>query len=446
MFAAFIVMYTFQQAERQVSLLEQINNKLEKLANMPMGNSADPTVATTPFPVNNSRELPAYYPQESLLAGVREHQIFTHTPAVSNTSSLTLVVFEDPLCSFCKALHNENLEPLFYQGTYSAPVTLIRRHFLVFGEESLKRALILECAGLVTGAKGYTAAHRAVYEAEENDLESIYKRLQEDIDPVSLEDIRACATDLGNPRNKVAIENIQKDQDIAIGFQFDGTPFVVANGIFVGGYLRQDDFVQVLEEIRTGKRRVDIDQQNNPGTTSLPDVSQSHRGARPHQTMSIDNGQPVTATITVFLDPLCPYCHSLIPEIETVKREYKDKNLVISYRHFVIFGNRSKPLAAIIECAGKLGGPQAYFKAWETSTNSDGNNVEAFARAVGAATGIDGESLMQCAQEQEVRDDIDKDSALARELGGDGTPYLVIDGQIVSGYRPANVLIRMISQ
>ena len=144
---------------------------------------------------------------------------------------------------------------------------------------------------------------------------------------------------------------------------------------------------------------------------------------------------PSSARVTIvqFTDFQCPYCARAAKTMAQVHKAYGD-NARIVFKHHPLSFHRDAPLAH--QAAAEA---HAQGRFWEYHDRLFANNrslkrpdLEAHAKTVG----LDMARFKQALDGQIHSAQIDRDKALAKQLGATGTPAFFINGRFVSGARP----------
>ncbi|WP_241127644.1 DsbA family protein [Novosphingobium terrae] len=166
------------------------------------------------------------------------------------------------------------------------------------------------------------------------------------------------------------------------------------------------------------------DSSNNDARAMLLDALQNDPGVPKVEPAGYD------ATIVVFSDYQCPYCHQIHPRLEALLRE--DKKLRIVYRDWPIFGAVSKE-AARAAMASRYQGKHAAFN--DALLNTKGRLTSEGIRQAAVSAGVDWNRL----QADLVKHGAEIDGAIARTghyaglIGLSGTPALIVDSYLLPG-------------
>jgi protein-disulfide isomerase len=133
-------------------------------------------------------------------------------------------------------------------------------------------------------------------------------------------------------------------------------------------------------------------------------------------------------TLVEFFDYNCPYCRQVAPVMNDA--EAADPQLRIVYKEFPILGANSVYAAKAALAAHRQGRYAAFHKAL---MEADGAANPESVLAVAADVGLDVERLKADMEDPAIRDVIDRNLALARELRITGTPGFVVGERILRG-------------
>jgi len=146
-----------------------------------------------------------------------------------------------------------------------------------------------------------------------------------------------------------------------------------------------------------------------------------------------------------YSDLECPFCKSFHPTMQQVIEEYGDKVKWV-YRHFPLsFHVNAQKEAEAAECAGKLGGNDAFWKYIDAIFERTTSNGTGFALnqliPLAKELGLNESSFKQCLDSGEMTQKVTDQMAKGSEEGVTGTPgTIVVDGkgeaQLIPGALP----------
>ncbi len=135
-----------------------------------------------------------------------------------------------------------------------------------------------------------------------------------------------------------------------------------------------------------------------------------------------------------YSDLECPFCKSFHPTMQQVIKEYGDRVKWI-YRHFPLsFHANAQKEAEAAECAGKLGGNDAFWKYIDAIFERTTSNGTGFALdklvPLAKELGLSEASFKQCLDSDEMANKVKDQMAQGTEEGVTGTPgTIVIDAK-----------------
>ena len=145
-------------------------------------------------------------------------------------------------------------------------------------------------------------------------------------------------------------------------------------------------------------------------------------------------------TVVEFSDYQCPYCKKAHTAVKAALAA--DGKVKLVYKDLPILGEASKVAAVAALASIKQGKHEAFHEALMTNTAKlDSDLIFKIAGSVG----IDVAQLQKDMNDPKIKDTIDRNMALAQELGVRGTPAFVIGKQFVPGAVDAKTLQQMIS-
>lgn len=146
-----------------------------------------------------------------------------------------------------------------------------------------------------------------------------------------------------------------------------------------------------------------------------------------------------------YSDLECPFCKSFHPTMQQVIKDYGDKVKWV-YRHFPLsFHANAQKEAEATECAGKLGGNDAFWKYTDaiferTTSNGTGFALDKLA-PLAKELGLNESSFKQCLDSGEMTKKVTDQMAKGSEEGVTGTPGTIVvdskgEAQLIPGALP----------
>jgi len=167
------------------------------------------------------------------------------------TAPITLVMYSDTECPFCKVFHEDTIEPLMDEYGVTGKVRFVYRHFPLVNlhPKAIKEAVATECAAKIGGAASFWTYLSEIFNVtpsnnklEESELPKIASRLGIDVKKFS-----ACLED------EKMIDLVKADYEDALATGGQGTPWSIlvdkkGNKSPVNGALPLADLKAMLDE------------------------------------------------------------------------------------------------------------------------------------------------------------------------------------------------------
>lgn len=150
-----------------------------------------------------------------------------------------------------------------------------------------------------------------------------------------------------------------------------------------------------------------------------------------------DPGAPVQ--MVVFYDYQCPFCRSAAPTIEQLRAKYQDR-IAITFRHFLLESIHPQARAAALaaECAADQGRFEVmHHVLFDNATRLGNVPWERLAEEAGVP---DIQTFTNCFVDGRHSDRIARDRMAVAMLGISSVPGFVINGTVVTGAKPFEVL------
>jgi protein-disulfide isomerase len=149
---------------------------------------------------------------------------------------------------------------------------------------------------------------------------------------------------------------------------------------------------------------------------------------------SPSRGNPAALiTMVEFSDYQCPFCSRAHATVKQLEAEYGEKLRVVMKQNPLDFHQNAMPSAKAVLAAGEQGKFwEMHDKLFANQSALDMPNLETYARDLG----LNLEKWKQDMESPKVAAQIQKEQALARQLGASGTPAFFINGRKLSGAQP----------
>lgn len=376
-------------------------------------------------------------------------------------AKVTIVVFSDFQCPFCARVR-PTLDRVMQ--TYGDSVRVVWRNLpLPFHDQAKPAAALAMEAFRQRGDQGFWAAH---------DLLFMNQRALTD------EDLRRYGNELGLDAQGVSAAlrgshdaSIEADAELAGSLGVRGTPGFVINGeqlmgaqpfeAFQAAIVRATaaaDFV-IANGATQGNAYAALMQ--HASAEAVPDTARPSAPSRPAR------GQPDPAavynvpitgplpsrgaanaliTLVVFSDFQCPFCSRLEPSFDELLQRYPNELRIVWMNNPLPFHQDALPAAqAALEAFDQGGDTQfwAYHQRLFANQRALGRaDLERYAQEIG----LDMTMFRAALDNNEHRQTITDQAAIARRLGASGTPSSFINGRNVRGAQPAAAFIPVIDE
>ena len=154
--------------------------------------------------------------------------------------------------------------------------------------------------------------------------------------------------------------------------------------------------------------------------------------------------------IIEFSDFQCPFCKKFhFESLNKIKEEYVDKGLVvIYYRDFAFLGPESVQASLASKCSREQN------KYWEyvdiLFENQSGENLGVFNKEnlikFAEKLNMDKEKFEKCLNEGKYINEIQEDIKEAQKIGVRGTPYIIINNDVIEGAYPYEYIKQVIEK
>jgi protein-disulfide isomerase len=157
---------------------------------------------------------------------------------------------------------------------------------------------------------------------------------------------------------------------------------------------------------------------------------------------------PAKAPVTIveFSDMQCPHCKKVAPIVEQVLAE--EPNVHFVFQNFPLpLHNWAEKAAGYVDCVGR--GPKDAVwpfiqKTFEQQDNITEANADEKLKAIVTESGADADQVAACAVKPDTKARIEASLALGKAVGVTGTPALFINGRLLTGGAPADVLKQIV--
>ena len=156
--------------------------------------------------------------------------------------------------------------------------------------------------------------------------------------------------------------------------------------------------------------------------------------------------EKAAVTIVEFSDMQCPHCAKAAPGIEQLLAQEPDAHFV--FQNFPLpMHNWAEKASDYVDCVGRASKDGVWKfieKTFADQTNITESNVDEKLKVNATAAGANAEEIAACAAKPETKSRIEASIALGKAVGVNGTPMLFINGRLVSGGAPVEVLKKIV--
>lgn len=157
---------------------------------------------------------------------------------------------------------------------------------------------------------------------------------------------------------------------------------------------------------------------------------------------------PAKAPVTIveFSDMQCPHCKQVAPTVEQLLTQEPDAHFV--FQNFPLPNhNWAEKGASYVDCVGRASNDAVWKfiqKTFEQQENITEANADEKLKAIATESGADGEATAVCAAKPDTKARIEASLALGKSVGVTGTPAIFINGRMLSGGVPVEVLKQIV--
>jgi protein-disulfide isomerase len=157
---------------------------------------------------------------------------------------------------------------------------------------------------------------------------------------------------------------------------------------------------------------------------------------------------PAKAPVTIveFSDMQCPHCKQAEPNIEQLLAQEPDVHFV--FQNFPLpVHNWSEKAAGYVDCVGRASNDAVWKfiqKTFEEQSNIAEANADEKLKAIATDSGVKADEIAACAVKPETKARIVASVALGKSVGVTGTPTLFINGRLLSGAAPVDLLKKVV--
>jgi len=361
---------------------------------------------------------------------------------------VTLVVFSDFQCPFCKRVE-DTLKQV--AETYGNDVRFVwKDNPLPFHPRAKPSATLARFAYAKKGDKGFWDAHDALFASnpklEDEDLKGIAEKLG-----LNWDDVKKAIDN-----NKFG-DRFDSSVDLAADLQARGTPHFFINGVRLSGAQPIDAFKKSIDEqlakakglVAKGISRAKVYEEIMKEGKGPPPPEKKEIAA-PDAGSAAKGGKDAKVVIQEFSDFQCPFCKRVEPTIQAIEKEYGNK-IKIVWRHMPLPFHKNAPQAAeAAQEAFAQKGSAAFWTFHDKVFGADGSDEARTDRAalekIAQEMGLDMEKFKAAIDNNKHKAKIEGDTEVGNKAGINGTPAFVINGYYISGAQPESAFKKLINR
>lgn len=144
-------------------------------------------------------------------------------------------------------------------------------------------------------------------------------------------------------------------------------------------------------------------------------------------------------TVVEFFDYNCGYCHRAVEDV--TKLIEADKDVKVIFHDYPILSESSGEASRYALASQKQ---DKYFEFHQKLMKYSGQKNEDAYKKIATELGLDFDKLKKDADSKEVREALEKNTEVARDLGINGTPAFIFNDNLVPGYIGVDDMKRMV--
>ena len=348
------------------------------------------------------------------------------------TAAVTLVVFADFQCPFCKK-SSATIDEL--RAKYKDDLRVVFKHEpLPFHERADPAAEIAIEAYKRKGNDGFWKVHDALFASTRG------------LDDIELSSIATAAGLDGKSALALAAKHKNQaviDEDGALADDVDAhaTPTFFVNGKRLEGSRSLDQFSTVIDaELASAKAKI---ASGTPASEVYETLMKDARSASVLETKkapAVGSSSPTRGggivTVQIFSDFQCPFCKRVEPTIADLEKAFPGKlRIVWRNRPLPMHDNAEEAAEAALE-ARKQKGNAGFWKMHDLMFAAQDHLDRAGLEEMALQAGLDAKRFRQALDQKTHQAEIDADGKIADDLDIHGTPSVLVNDVFVSGAQP----------
>ncbi|AUX48956.1 DSBA oxidoreductase [Sorangium cellulosum] len=375
----------------------------------------------------------------------------------SRLAPVTIVVFSDFECPFCKLLGG-TLKQLEQRYGPEQLRIVWKNYPLAFHKQARPSAEAAMAVFAHAGPGGFWAFHDAIFETDE--------RLSPEIEAAAL---RRAGVTPGQVRRLVEETGAARkvDADIALAGRLGvtGTPASFINGVLLSGAQPAERFAAIIDAQLAEARALRAEgtppeqvyaalSKKNIAAGADDEEGEGDAEARERATVHLVpvGDSPVRGkdtalvTLVMFGDYQCPFCLRVMPTLDQLTAQYGDKLRIVWKDNPLPFHPMAEPAAELAREARAQKGVDGFWGAHGGLLRAQGNLDAAALDAVAADLRLDVAAAKRAVASRKHAAKIEADMELADDLGARGTPCFFINGRRLLGAQPLEEFQAMIDE
>ena len=157
---------------------------------------------------------------------------------------------------------------------------------------------------------------------------------------------------------------------------------------------------------------------------------------------------PAKAPVTIveFSDMQCPHCKQVAPTIEKLVQQEPGAHFV--FQNFPLPNhNWAEKAAAYVDCVGRASNDAVWKfiqKTFEQQESITEVNSDEKLKAIATESGANADQIAECAAKPDTKARIQASVALGKSVGVNGTPAIFVNGRMLGGGIPPEVLKQIV--
>ena len=157
---------------------------------------------------------------------------------------------------------------------------------------------------------------------------------------------------------------------------------------------------------------------------------------------------PAKASVTIveFSDMQCPHCKQVAPTVEQLLTQEPNAHFV--FQNFPLPNhNWAEKAADYVDCVGRASNDEVWkfiAKTFEQQESITEANADEKLKAIATEAGANADQIAACAAKPDTKARIQASLALGKSVGVTGTPAIFINGRMLSGGVPVEVLKQIV--